>query len=47
MRAILGALALTLAAAACSEGRPLQGELANPVSWEEDIAPLYAAQCNS
>ena len=47
MRAILGALALTLAAAACSEGRPQQGTLANPVSWEEEIAPLYAAQCNS
>jgi len=38
---------LTVAVCACSEARPLQGELANPVSWKEEIAPLFTANCNS
>jgi predicted CxxxxCH...CXXCH cytochrome family protein len=47
MRAIHGALVVGLAASACSEARSQQGTLANPVSWEEEIAPLFTAQCNS
>src|SRR6058998_1526796 len=47
MRALTGALLVVLAASACSKARPLQGDLTQPVSWEEDIAPLFAAQCNS
>ena len=37
----------TLLLCSCSKARPEQGRLAQPVSWEEDIAPLFAAQCNS
>jgi predicted CxxxxCH...CXXCH cytochrome family protein len=47
MRALQGILVVALAASACSQARPQQGNLARPVSWEEDIAPLFAAQCNS
>ena len=47
MRALTGALLVVLAASACSKARPLQGDLTQPVSWEEDIAPLFAAQCSS
>ncbi|HXO16129.1 MAG TPA: CxxxxCH/CxxCH domain-containing protein [Steroidobacteraceae bacterium] len=47
MRALQGLLVVTLAASSCSKARPLQGDLAQPVSWEEDVAPLFAAQCNS
>lgn len=47
MRALQGLLAVALAAASCSKARPLQGNLAQPVSWEEDIAPLFATQCSS
>ncbi|HET7787084.1 MAG TPA: CxxxxCH/CxxCH domain-containing protein [Myxococcales bacterium] len=36
-----------LAAAACSRARPQQGDLAQAVSWEEDVAPLFAANCTS
>jgi predicted CxxxxCH...CXXCH cytochrome family protein len=36
-----------LAAFACSKARPLQGPLGEPVSWEEEVAPLFAADCNS
>jgi predicted CxxxxCH...CXXCH cytochrome family protein len=36
-----------LSAAACSNARPQQGDLAQAVSWEEDVAPLFAANCNS
>jgi predicted CxxxxCH...CXXCH cytochrome family protein len=38
---------MSLAALACSKGRPLQGRVGNPVSWNVEIAPLYAAQCSS
>jgi predicted CxxxxCH...CXXCH cytochrome family protein len=47
MRALQGVLVVALAASACSKARPLQGDLAQPVAWEEDIAPLFAAECNS
>ena len=46
MRALAGVLVVA-AVNSCSEGRPRQGELANPVSWEEEIGPLFAANCNS
>ncbi|HUJ28471.1 MAG TPA: CxxxxCH/CxxCH domain-containing protein [Myxococcales bacterium] len=36
---------LLLAAAACSQARPQKGDLARPVAWVEDVAPLFAAQC--
>jgi predicted CxxxxCH...CXXCH cytochrome family protein len=39
--------AVTLAAASCSKARPLQGDLGQPVSWQEDIAPLLATNCSS
>ena len=42
----LSAAAAT-AAVHCSKARPLQGPLGEPVSWEEEIAPLFAANCNS
>jgi predicted CxxxxCH...CXXCH cytochrome family protein len=47
MRALRGLLATALAAAACSKARPLQGDLGQPVSWQEEIAPLLAANCSS
>ncbi|HUK88309.1 MAG TPA: CxxxxCH/CxxCH domain-containing protein, partial [Terriglobales bacterium] len=47
MRALPGVLVVAAALGSCSEGRPRQGELANPVSWEEEIGPLFAASCNS
>jgi predicted CxxxxCH...CXXCH cytochrome family protein len=47
MRALLGVLVATAAVCSCSKARPLQGEPARPVSWEEEIAPLFAAQCTS
>jgi predicted CxxxxCH...CXXCH cytochrome family protein len=47
MRALAGVLVVAAAVNSCSEGRPRQGELANPVSWEEEIGPLFAANCNS
>jgi predicted CxxxxCH...CXXCH cytochrome family protein len=31
----------------CSKERPLQGPLGEPVSWTEEVAPLFAANCNS
>lgn len=47
MRALQGLIVVALAASSCSKARPQQGDLANPVSWEEDVAPLFAAQCSS
>src|ERR1700682_565183 len=47
MRALQGLLVVTLAASSCSKARPLQGPLGQPVSWQEDIAPLFAANCSS
>jgi predicted CxxxxCH...CXXCH cytochrome family protein len=47
MRARPCVVAASLAALGCSEGRPLQGTPGNPVSWNQNIAALYAAQCNS
>ena len=47
MRAIPGVLIVALAVCACSKARPMQGSLAKPVSWEEEIAPLFATDCNS
>ncbi len=47
MRALQGLIAAALATASCSKARPLQGDLGQPVSWQEDIAPLFAADCNS
>jgi predicted CxxxxCH...CXXCH cytochrome family protein len=48
MRALQGLLAGTLALAACSKARPVvQGDLGQPVSWQEDIGPLMAADCSS
>jgi predicted CxxxxCH...CXXCH cytochrome family protein len=47
MRAIQGCLAAAVAVCSCSKARPQQGTLANPVSWEEDISSVFAAQCNS
>ena len=43
MRVLLAMLALV----ACSKARPLQGEPGQPVSWQEDVAPLFAAQCTT
>ena len=34
-------------AVACSEQRPLQGSPTNRVSWEEEIAPVFASRCSS
>src|SRR4051812_25789064 len=47
MRVLEGVAIVALAASACSKARPQQGRPAAPVSWEEDIAPLFAAQCSS
>ncbi|MFL5406059.1 MAG: CxxxxCH/CxxCH domain c-type cytochrome [Myxococcales bacterium] len=47
MHKIEGVLAAALATAACSDARQQQGDPAHPVSWVQDIAPLYASQCNS
>ncbi len=47
MRAFPGFLAAMVAAASCSKARPLQGPLGRPVSWQEEIAPLFAADCSS
>jgi len=47
MCAFAGCLAVALLGASCSKARPQEGRLAQPVSWEEDIAPLFAAQCSS
>ena len=47
MRRLHGSLVVAVAVWSCSKGRPLQGTPANPVAWEEDIAALFAAQCNS
>src|SRR5207237_8370661 len=47
MRALQGCLAVALAVCSCSKARPREGTLAQPVSWEEDISSLFAAQCNS
>ncbi len=47
MRGLQGVLVLGLALCSCSEARPLQGEPANPVSWEEEIAGLSAGNCSS
>src|SRR5438067_1659727 len=47
MRVREGVLAVALATSACSKARPQQGRLAQPVSWEEDMAGLFAAQCSS
>src|SRR4051812_16043784 len=48
MRALLGTLVAVVAVCSCSKARPPQGgDPARPVSWEEDIAPLFAAQCSS
>lgn len=45
MRALQGVLVVAVAVCSCSKARPQHGDLTRPVSWEEDIAPLYAAQC--
>jgi predicted CxxxxCH...CXXCH cytochrome family protein len=47
MRALQGLVAVAMAVAACSKARPVQGDLGQPVSWQEDIGPLMAADCNS
>jgi predicted CxxxxCH...CXXCH cytochrome family protein len=47
MRALLGLLVVMAAASSCSKARPLQGDLGQPVSWQEEIAPLLAANCTS
>ena len=47
MRGLQGVLLLGLALCSCSEARPQQGELAQPVSWEEEISGLTAANCSS
>jgi predicted CxxxxCH...CXXCH cytochrome family protein len=47
MRALHGVLVVAAAMCSCSKARPLQGELADPVSWEEDIAPLFAVNCSA
>ena len=47
MHALKGVLVLALVVCSCSKARPLEGSLANPVSWEEEVAPLFAADCNS
>ena len=46
MRIPLAAIALSAAALACSKARPLQGSPTNALSWREDIAPLFSAQCS-
>jgi predicted CxxxxCH...CXXCH cytochrome family protein len=47
MRVLQGALAVALAASSCSEARSREGTLANPVSWDEEVASLFAANCTS
>lgn len=39
--------AAALAAAGCSKARPLEGGQQARVAWEEEVAPLFAADCNS
>src|SRR4051812_30504180 len=34
-------------AVACSKARPVQGSPTNRVSWEEEVAPVFAARCSS
>jgi predicted CxxxxCH...CXXCH cytochrome family protein len=47
MRSFPGLLVVVaLAMSSCSKARPLQGALGEPVSWQEDIAPLFAADCS-
>jgi predicted CxxxxCH...CXXCH cytochrome family protein len=45
MRALRGILATVLATGACSKARPRQGDLGQPVSWQEDVAALFATDC--
>jgi predicted CxxxxCH...CXXCH cytochrome family protein len=47
MRALPGLTAAALMVCSCSKARPQEGDLARPVSWQEDIAPLFAARCTS
>ena len=47
MRALQGLLVVALAVSSCSKARPLQGDLGQPVSWEEEIALLLATNCTS
>jgi len=47
MRVLQGALAVALAASSCSEARSREGTLANPVSWDEEVASLFDANCTS
>lgn len=46
MRA-LQLLMVAVVVSSCSKERPLQGDLGQPVSWQEEIAPLLAANCTS
>src|SRR4051812_16949793 len=47
MRGLSVAVVIALALWSCAKARPQQGTLAHPVSWEEDVSPVFAAQCNS
>ena len=47
VRNLAAAGAAIWGALACSDQRPLQGSPTNRVSWEEEIAPLFAARCSA
>jgi predicted CxxxxCH...CXXCH cytochrome family protein len=47
MRVLVRALVVCGALCSCSDARPLQGEPAHPVSWQEEIAALTSAKCSS
>src|SRR5262245_47242925 len=47
MKGLQGLLVVGLVLCSCSEARQQQGELAQPVSWKEDISGLTTASCNS
>ena len=40
-------LVLLAAVLSCSKARPREGEPAQPVSWNDEIGPLFEASCNS
>lgn len=44
---LAAALVTLWAVSACSKARPVQGAPTDRTSWEEDVAPLFAARCSS
>src|SRR5690242_8703962 len=44
---LAAALVTLWALVACSKARPVQGAPTDRTSWEEDVAPVFAARCSS